>query len=123
MLTFRVASRVNQYGEWVVMAFENSERASQYDAFETDKDAAIGTCKAMMRHEFGIIAEGYRDHGEGSGTSWTVMRADEEHVKWWVENHYDEGYYGGPGQPYSRRPSVVHRNGRVIITQSHGMDI
>lgn len=123
MLTFRVASRVNQHGEWVVMAFENDKRSPEYDAFESDQDAAIATCKVMMKHEFGILSEGCRDYGDGAGMSWTIMKDSPEHVDWWIKHQYEDGYNGGPGQPYSRRPVVERRNRLVIITQSYGLDI
>lgn len=51
VFTFKLASRKNAYGEWVVYCYRNGKRYPAGDAFETDKLAAEGTLAAAIKHE------------------------------------------------------------------------
>lgn len=71
-----------------------------------------------------IIAEGVKNFGDGyGGVSWILYnRMSDADAKNEIERQNLISHYGGPGQPYSRRPLVRHSVGYTLITQIWGLD-
>lgn len=56
-LTYKLAARKNEHGEWVVRGFCNGKRDRDLDAYEDTLEAARDTLRALRRQ-----AEGYDAH-------------------------------------------------------------
>lgn len=68
----------------------------------------------------GLIGKsGVRNYGD-SWLAWWVVPLDYDVAGFCDENR---AYYGGPGQPYARKPVVRVGRTFILITQSGGFDI
>lgn len=96
----------------------------------------IGTAETLVPE---VIASGYREFGAArwpagarpaggrnvvvgeAGVRWWLLRG-----RWSAEDLYlltDEEHYGGPGQPYVKRPWAQSSRSYTLVTQRYGLDI